>query len=178
VEIYLADLHSEVGREFIYEEDFIPHYEDLIFLEPVHIRLRIINLGREVLVKGNIKTKLSLVCSRCLKDFPYNLEAKIQEIYLWDIPIQRNISPGDIIELKDEDFKFVLEKESLFLDPLIEDSIRLNIPVKPLCRPDCKGLCPVCGKDLNLGECDCSKESKIDPRWEPLKKFLDKKGGK
>lgn len=59
----------------------------------------------------------------------------------------------------------------------MEDIIRLNIPVKPLCRPDCKGLCPVCGKDLNLGECECSKKMQVDPRWEPLMKFTDKKEG-
>lgn len=177
MEIYLADLHSEVGKEFIFEEEFIPHYEDFIFLTPIHLKLRIINLGREVLIKGSLKTKIQLLCSRCLKEFPYELNIKIQEIYLWDVPIQRNISPGDIIELKDEDFKFVLERESLFLDPLVEDIIRLNIPVKPLCRPDCKGLCPVCGQDLNLEECECSKRTKIDPRWEPLMKFYDKKEG-
>ena len=177
MEIYLADLHSEVGKVFSFEEEFIPNYRDISFIEPVHIKLKLVNLGREVLVKGSLKTKVKLVCSRCLKEFPYDLEAKIQEIYLWDVPIQKNISPGEIIELKDEDFKFVLEKESLFLDPLVEDVIRLNLPVKPLCRPDCKGLCPVCGQDLNIGECECSKKRQYDPRWEPLMKFIDKKEG-
>ncbi len=178
MEIYLADLYSEVGKELFFEEEFIPQYEDLFFVTPVHIKLKLVNLGREVLVKGSLRTKLKLICSRCLKEFPYELNIRIQEVYLWDIPIQRNIGPGEIIELTKEDFKFVLEKESLFLDPLVEDNIRLNIPVKPLCRPDCKGLCPVCGQDLNLEECECSKKAKIDPRWEPLMKFLNEKGGK
>jgi len=178
VEIYLSDLFSEVGKELFFEEEFIPHFSDLFFLEPVHIKLKLTNLGKEVLVKGSFKTKIQLVCSRCLKEFPYNLTTKVEETYLWNAPIQRVISSGDVIKLQEDDFKFILEKESLFLDPLVEENIRLSLPVKPLCRPDCKGLCPVCGHDLNLGPCECSKEDKVDPRWEPLKKLLDKKGGK
>jgi len=89
LEIYLADLHSEVGKVFSFEEEFIPNYRDISFIDPVHIKLKLVNLGREVLVKGSLKTKIKLVCSRCLKEFPYDLEAKIQEIYLWDVPITK-----------------------------------------------------------------------------------------
>ncbi len=176
--IFLADLHSQVGKELLIEEDFSPHYEDLEFDTPIHVNLLLTNLGKEVLIKGTIKGIIELICSRCLKKFPYNLSIDVEEIYLWDLPIIRNISPSEEIELKEEDFKFVLEKETLFLDPLIEDNIRISLPIKPLCNINCKGLCPVCGHDLNLGPCECSKDLKIDPRWEPLKKLLREKGGR
>lgn len=178
MQIFLADLHSQVGKELRIEENFVPQYEDLEFDTPLHIDLLLTNLGREVLIKGKITGIIELTCSRCLKRFPYKLDVEVEEIYLWDIPILRNIAPSEEIELKEEDFKFVLEKETLFLDPLIEDNVRLSLPFKPLCRPDCKGLCPICGQDLNLGTCDCSKNLNIDPRWEPLKKLFKKEGGK
>ena len=49
----------------------------------------------------------------------------------------------------------------------------MALPMKPLCKPDCKGLCPSCGKDLNLGACGCTHET-IDPRWEALKALKEK----
>lgn len=176
--IFLADLHSQVGKELLIEEDFSPHYEDLEFDTPINVNLLLTNLGKEVLIKGTIKGTIELICSRCLKKFPYILNIDVEEIYLWDLPIIRNISPSEEVELKEEDFKFVLEKETLFLEPLIEDNIRISLPIKPLCSPNCKGLCPVCGHDLNLDPCECSKDLRIDPRWEPLKRLLREKGGK
>ena len=60
--------------------------------------------------------------------------------------------------------------------PVLRDTILLSIPLKPLCREECKGLCPVCGKNLNEGECEHvkKKEEEIDPRWEKLKALLEK----
>ena len=52
------------------------------------------------------------------------------------------------------------------LDELVRADLLLELPTKVLCREDCKGLCPKCGKDLNFGPCDCKKE--IDPRWQAL----------
>lgn len=177
MQIFLADLHSQVGKELRIEENFVPHYEDLEFAAPLHVDLLVTNLGREVLIKGKITGTIELTCSRCLKRFPYELNVEVEEIYLWNLPILKNIAPSEEIELAGEDFKFVLEKETLFLDPLVEDNVRISLPIKPLCSPNCKGLCPVCGHDLNLGPCECSKKLNIDPRWEPLKNLLNK-GGK
>ena len=55
--------------------------------------------------------------------------------------------------------------------PQVEESIFSLLPTKVLCREDCKGLCPSCGKDLNEGECDCSKDNNIDPRLSALSDF-------
>jgi|YelNatPaOPRAMG01_1025707.scaffolds.fasta_scaffold00374_25 uncharacterized protein len=178
MQIFLADLHSQVGKEMRIEENYLPRYEDLRINTPIHIELLLTNLGKEVLIKGKLEGEIELTCSRCLTDFPYRLSINVEEIYLWDLPILRNYEPMEEIELTEEDFKFVLEKETLFLDPLIEDNIRISLPIKPLCRPDCKGLCPICGHNLNLGQCECSKKKVIDPRWEPLNKYLKNKGGK
>ena len=58
-------------------------------------------------------------------------------------------------------------------EPILLEQLQLNIPMKPLCRPDCAGLCPLCGADLNLGACDCS-EPVGDPRWAALAALRDR----
>jgi uncharacterized protein len=76
----------------------------------------------------------------------------------------------------DEDNYFVVDPSSGFLqiDNMVRESILLTLPLKPLCREDCKGLCPICGIDLNKSVCSCVKRE-TDPRWEKLKGLLDKK---
>ena len=58
-------------------------------------------------------------------------------------------------------------EEILETDPILIEQLQLNVPMKPLCRPDCKGLCPECGADLNEGACSCG-EAKVDSRWAAL----------
>ncbi|HYN22371.1 MAG TPA: DUF177 domain-containing protein, partial [Thermoanaerobaculia bacterium] len=60
-----------------------------------------------------------------------------------------------------------LEGEVLDSAPILLEQLQLNVPMKPLCRPDCRGLCPLCGADLNAGMCSCEERSE-DPRWAGL----------
>jgi uncharacterized protein len=59
-----------------------------------------------------------------------------------------------------------VSEEILETEPVLIEQLQLNIPMKPLCRPDCAGLCPTCGADLNQGACACAKPA--DPRWDRL----------
>ena len=71
-------------------------------------------------------------------------------------------------ELDEDDLGVLhLEEEVLDTRPILLEQLQLNIPMKPLCRPDCQGLCPQCGADLNLGACGCG-ERQVDPRWAAL----------
>jgi hypothetical protein len=63
-----------------------------------------------------------------------------------------------------------LDEEVLDTEPLLVEQLHLAVPMKPVCRPDCKGLCPHCGADRNRGECDC-RETDVDPRWAALAKL-------
>ena len=65
----------------------------------------------------------------------------------------------------------MIEDMHFNLDPLVTEDIFLSLPTKILCSEDCKGLCPKCGVNLNLGKCSCKKE--IDPRLAALKELLD-----
>ena len=62
---------------------------------------------------------------------------------------------------------------SLELDEIVLNSFLMNVPGKFLCKEDCKGLCPQCGQDLNLGDCDCDNDT-FDPRWAALKEIMEK----
>ena len=79
---------------------------------------------------------------------------------------------SELSDEEDEDGQFVLvPDESLDLEQLLTEDILLDVPSKFLCSPDCKGLCPVCGKNLNQGDCGC-KQDTVDPRLAILKSLL------
>jgi uncharacterized protein len=81
-----------------------------------------------------VEGRVTLTCSRCLKDFSADFKR--------DIRIDSEVDASHL---------------AVDFDPEVRDQLILGYPVKPLCRKDCKGLCPACGKDLNLGDCSCSK---------------------
>ncbi|MFA4984055.1 MAG: DUF177 domain-containing protein [Candidatus Omnitrophota bacterium] len=108
---------------------------DLVKLrEPLKARADISKVTNVVTALIKVEGRAILRCSRCLKDFPVDFKR--------DIRIDSEVDASHLVV----DF-----------DPEIRDQLILGYPVKPLCRKDCRGLCPVCGKDLNLGDCNCSK---------------------
>lgn len=97
-------------------------------------------------------------CRRCLRPVAGVLRTRVRELY-------RPRPPG---EPPDEDEEtYPLSGELLDLKPLVRDAILLDLPIAPLCRDDCAGLCPTCGADLNDGPCACPPASG-DPRWAAL----------
>jgi uncharacterized protein len=85
------------------------------------------------------------------------------------------ISRHEQHELKSEELDTVFYTgDILETDDLLKDQLILNLPMKPLCSPDCKGLCPGCGADISTSACGCG-ESDVDPRFEILKKLKTEK---
>lgn len=101
------------------------------FRSPLKIRVEVSKITNAITAKIGLKGIMSLSCSRCLNEFDMGLE-------------------------KDLLLNYAVDKEQLMLDlnPDIREEIILDYPLKPLCRIDCKGLCPKCGKNLNEGNCD------------------------
>jgi uncharacterized protein len=98
-------------------------------------------------------------CRRCLEPLDGQLRSEVRELY-------RPRSPS--VEGDDEDGDtYPLRGEQLDLRPLVRDALLLELPLAPLCRPDCRGLCPRCGADLNQDPCSCERET-VDPRWAAL----------
>jgi uncharacterized protein len=112
-----------------------------------------------ILVRGQVSGMLRLRCARCLTEFDAPLTVEVSELFL---------------EAPDEEADdYPLDPEG-FIEPeqMVRDVIGVELPFSPLCKPDCLGLCPVCGGDRNLGECPGAHPS-VDPRWAELEKLLE-----
>lgn len=154
----LFDLIGE-KQEFDCDFDFSKErlYGNAPFTHPVRVTGKIENRAGVVRLVFSVKSVLSLQCDRCLKAFEKAMDYSFSHI------IVRELSNTD-----DEEFDYVVCADGMLdLEELARADLMLELPTKVLCREDCKGLCPKCGKDLNLGSCDC-KTKDIDPRWQAL----------
>lgn len=153
--ISIRDLKRETGlKKKVSLELKFKEIEDYKILSNVLIDLEIENLGIGFKVKGKYSVMVQLQCRRCLIFFPYKLNGEIDEIYTTEIKSHTEKKALTMDELST--FKF--NGEEINIKESIRQSIIVSIPPYPLCSPDCKGLCPVCGTNLNIKECEHMKE--------------------
>lgn len=126
--------------------------------------------GEEMVLEGTLRAPFNLVCSRCLKDFLRHFQFDVSATYVQ--PPEGRSAKGAATDLDEDNGIMFFDDEIDLLNGVHEDLV-LNIPVKPLCKEDCRGLCPQCGADLNEGECTCRKEA-ADFRFEPLRDIRTK----
>ncbi len=108
-----------------------------------------------ILADVKYSIQLAFQCGRCLKD------------------LKKAINGSLLIDLTNDDLaEDLVIHHQLELRPALEDDLHLNMPMQVLCEDDCKGLCPMCGVDLNIDQCDCN-DDKVDPRLESLKNFFN-----
>jgi uncharacterized protein len=137
--------------------------ENAVFLEPAHAEVHVRMLGDEALVQGEITAKLSFVCSRCLTPYEFPVRSKFDLVYL---PEELDANPDELMD--DEIDRMYYRDRRLDLRAVILEQLNLTFPAKPLCAPECEGICAVCGEVVRDGGCSCMvKES--DPRWNKLK---------
>lgn len=138
---------------------------------PVKAALRIERSSSEVLVRGRLKAEVNLQCSRCLSVFTTPLDASVDVVYdpAEAVPGEENHE----IKSDELDMGFYMN-DTLDMNDLLVEQLILNVPMKPLCRPDCKGICPMCGVDANAVECNCP-ETEPDPRLKVLEQLLKRK---
>jgi uncharacterized protein len=140
---------------------------DFDFETPLHSEVKIMRSGRLVLISGKVQTQLRLQCVRCLKEFPYPLSTTFE---LTLQPLKESPSEEET-ELGSEEMELnFFEGGEIHLSEIACEQIFLEIPYQPLCREGCKGLCPICGKDLNLSACECVKEE-LTSGFSALKKL-------
>jgi uncharacterized protein len=114
---------------------------------------------------GRVKTELELPCSRCLEPFRFPVDAPFDVRFL--PASELNVAEEREVEEDDLETSFYKD-DQIDLNELLREQFYLALPMKPLCREDCKGLCPQCGINLNTGSCDCAPAWE-DPRLAPLK---------
>jgi len=118
---------------------------------------------------GTIETTLELACGRCLEPFPLPVAVGFDLRYL---PHTENRGE-DEREVEEDDLSTAFyQGESIDLGDLVREQLYLTLPMKPLCRADCRGLCPECGANLNATACGCAPRWE-DPRLAPLKALLE-----
>ena len=131
--------------------------------EPVLATGTVRNTAGVLVMKGLLTTCLHGVCDRCASAFDQDVEIPI------DVVLVEEFTNED----SEDEGVFPIEAGAADLEDIVRTVFVLNLDSKLLCKPDCKGICHRCGKNLNDGPCDCKKE--IDPRFAALQQLLDKK---
>ena len=138
-----------------------PELDDLqasgecVFTAPLSSRLQVVREYDHIRVSGTVVTSVDLSCSRCLNRFPADIESHFTIFYTKATATEMD----DEVELSEEDLVSAAYSgdEIDFTEQVIEQLL-LELPVKPLCSPDCRGLCPSCGTDLNIKQCTCQEQ--------------------
>ena len=130
-----------------------------VSIEPFHISLYNLE-NNKFKIDGNFKAHTSMLCDRCLD----TVDVPIEGVFEFEFPIDQG-SPVF------EDECCFIEEHQLDVIKLLKNELLINWPAKVLCSPSCKGICPVCGKNRNLGECGCDREV-LDPRMARFKEVF------
>ncbi|HVE91695.1 MAG TPA: DUF177 domain-containing protein [Actinomycetota bacterium] len=131
--------------------------------EPLHFELTAEAVdGEAVYVRGSITGRYTVTCRRCLEEARSDFGVQVAEVYrpthdVWEEGYE--VQGGEMVDL----------------GVVTRDGVLLELPANPLCREDCKGLCPQCGANLNAGTCDCISDEG-DERWGPLRALLEDGG--
>jgi uncharacterized protein len=124
----------------------------------------LIRTQRSILAKCRLNTEVELACSRCLSKFHQPIRIKFDEEFLPTI----DVLSGMALLPPEEPSAFTIDEHHILdLTEAVRQYALLVIPMKPLCKKDCAGLCPNCGKNLNEGKCGCPDDNN-DPRWSKL----------
>src|SRR5216684_3065492 len=121
-------------------------------------------LEGQIRITGAIETKVELVCARCLEPVVEDVSRTFDLFYS---PLPKGLKPEEA-RLKEDDVEIgFFDGEGLFLADVLREQVLLALPMKAICRSDCRGLCPNCGANLNHEECRCETHA-TDPRLAPL----------
>lgn len=138
--------------------------ETVSFSDAVQVEGSVVNEGEVFKVRAEVRGTMEVRCARCVRPLSKSFSFPLKETLVQQ-------KADSIPALRDEDV-VVFSGSELELDELVENCIFLNLPMKYLCREDCKGLCPRCGADLNEGDCSCTQRE-IDPRLAVLSKLVE-----
>ena len=165
--IDLSDIQKDVGgvmkvfgKAELDNTEFLG--EEFVFPDGLCVDGKITNNTKSLQFNANVSGRMIVHCARCMQEIEQPVDFDISEFL-----VREELSE----EIGDDDDAVVFSGEEIDIDELIINNFLLNVPGKYLCNEDCKGLCSKCGKNLNLGVCDCS-DDEIDPRWAALAEIM------
>jgi uncharacterized protein len=143
-------VHEVLDRDWWQMTD--PSQQVLGFGSPIEVDVKVSKAADKFLVDGTLTGRVKVRCDRCLEPFDLEVKSKFN-VYLAVNPS----GPSDEdIELLDEEMEVeFLKGETIDLDDVVREQIYLSVPMKCVCKSDCRGLCPQCGANLNLAPCSC-----------------------
>ena len=156
-------VHETVGYSRVFELDSptIHLHPDLDLINLLG-EVKVTRTAKGLLLQSELSATVTAECVRCLEDFLLPLKINFTELYAFSL------------NSADESGLILPENGKIDLEPLIREEMLLAIPINPICQTDCKGLCPVCGENLNEGSHTVHQEEVNDPRLSILKNLLDK----
>ena len=159
--INVAQLLKEpVGSSRSYQINESIAIEDIDYAKG---KITLVRTNRSILVKGAMTVSVTGICSRCLSPIDYAVNFNLEDEFFPRVDISSNSTSSG----ESDDSTIIDDNHVLDLNEVIRQYTLLTMPTKPLCRPDCGGLCQYCGHDLNQGPCQCSSRA-CDQRWSKL----------
>ncbi len=154
-------------REYDFEERVLQHLTDEAdLIQPLLGHVRLMRTREGILAIGRVHTRAQMVCSRCLAPAYYDLDIDVEEEFYPTVEVYTGaILPWQ--EMTDDRALLIDARHILDMTEVVRQDLIISLPMQPLCSEDCKGLCPVCGANLNDGPHECHTEE-FDPRWETL----------
>ena len=140
------------------------HSAELKQVAPLDVVATAELIGRQIRISGQLETKIELQCARCL-------DAVVEDVHrqfdLFYSPLPKDVKPEEE-RLRDLDAEIAFyQGDGLFLADVLSEQVLLSVPMKVICRSDCRGLCASCGANLNHEDCRCETHA-MDPRMAPL----------
>lgn len=147
-----------------------PASDDFRVAAPVALHLLVRKDDGRVRLEGRVSARLSVPCSRCLEPFDVPVDSPFDLRYVPQVTLAASgAKDHDDNEIGEDDLSTApYDGESIDLGQVLEEQFYLALPMKPLCRDDCRGLCPACGTNLNLQSCSCDT-TWVDPRMDALR---------
>jgi uncharacterized protein len=135
--------HQSIGhsRDILFDVPLIQVEPDEDILD-LKGKARLSRTPQGLLLEGEFSGKMRADCVRCLAEFLQPLKTSFSELYAFD---KKSVTESELI---------IPDDANIDLGPLVREYLLIEMPINPLCRPDCKGLCPICGEDLNLTTCE------------------------
>jgi uncharacterized protein len=171
LKIVLSQIPDE-GMTLVYEKEagLFPALREIIeagevaFKGPLKFELMVRSERDMIRIDGHIQAILVLLCSRCLESFESRIEQPFTLRFARQVSRDMRMVRGAEVELTTDQIGLsFFEGEEIDLREALQEQVIMTLPYKPLCRAECKGLCPNCGLDLNRESCQCRKKTKGGP---------------
>lgn len=162
----IKSVNKEITEEVVMDmTSFESRLGEFPILKKTPVELRIANRENKLLlISGSVDIEVGIPCGRCLEEVPTQI--------CFDIDKELKVENGVVVDEEMEETDYLIGFE-LDVDKLVYAEILVNWPMKVLCKEDCKGICKVCGMNLNKGTCDCQR-TELDPRMAAIQDIFSK----